>query len=664
MAYSKMGLWLILIVGATATAAEPDKPKEKSYENMSIEELMSVSITVASNKPKTINQSPGVVSLITSDEIAHMGARDLMDVLATVPGFSDENDEYDVINPTFRGLLVDGGKNLFLIDGQEMNERMFQTNPLGRRYPIGLIDRIEIIRGPGSVKYGGTSELCVIKITTKLGAAAKSALSVSVGQQEHGSPDNQIEGMYSKKSDTSSGGGLFSWRGSSLGERDFTDTNGVTYNLKNKSDITDSFAEAIFSKGRFSGQVMYDRYVLRGQYGYGVSLTQPAHDEFSMFATTLNYNYDYSSSISLHPYVNYKRDTPWKWTDEISVAEVGSNYDRAVDHFEVGLLVNYDPNPNVNWLFGLTTYEDSATDYYQSPFIRDNKYNVKFADSAIFSEVNYDLGWSELTAGLRFDSGRYGQALVPRIALVKDYHSWGYKVLLSEDFRPPGVENIEDRDGALPLVTAEKSQVAELELSKQINEKSNIAINLFSMVIKNPIVYFFQISAQNPTGDNYENTTQTGSNGAEVSYQFRNSNNNLKATYSYYETEKNIAIQGVPGHDKAFLGVPNWKLTLLDTIKIYGDTYFITPTVVYNGPRFSYEWSSAAAANVIEKLDETVYANLIFEKRDFLRKDMQFTFGVYNLLNVNYRVPVPYQGGGESVPTQSRDYIAKLATTF
>ena len=48
---------------------------------------MSIPITVASTKALTTRESPGIVTLITSDEIAASGARDLIDVLRQVPGF-------------------------------------------------------------------------------------------------------------------------------------------------------------------------------------------------------------------------------------------------------------------------------------------------------------------------------------------------------------------------------------------------------------------------------------------------------------------------------------------------------------------------------------------------------------------------------------------------
>src|SRR6185503_20212783 len=66
-----------------------------------------------------------------------------------------------------RGNWGHEGKVLLLIDGQQMNETLYSTNQLGNHYPVDQIERIEIIRGPGSAIYGGYAELAVINVITR-----------------------------------------------------------------------------------------------------------------------------------------------------------------------------------------------------------------------------------------------------------------------------------------------------------------------------------------------------------------------------------------------------------------------------------------------------------------------------------------------------------------
>ena len=70
------------------------------YYDMSLEQLLSIKahgipseleefinslILAASKRPLTARESPGIVSLITDEEIKNSGARDLIDVLRLVP---------------------------------------------------------------------------------------------------------------------------------------------------------------------------------------------------------------------------------------------------------------------------------------------------------------------------------------------------------------------------------------------------------------------------------------------------------------------------------------------------------------------------------------------------------------------------------------------------
>ena len=81
------------------------------------------------------------------------------------------------MGPGFRGLWGQEGKILLLIDGKEMNEQLYSTIQLGHEFPVELIERIEVVRGPGSVIYGGNAELAVINVITRGVQGSTDALS-------------------------------------------------------------------------------------------------------------------------------------------------------------------------------------------------------------------------------------------------------------------------------------------------------------------------------------------------------------------------------------------------------------------------------------------------------------------------------------------------------
>jgi outer membrane receptor for ferrienterochelin and colicin len=112
-------------------------------------------------------ESPGIVTVINREEITNSGARDLTDVLRLVPGFDIMQDLQFVLGMSLRGSWANEGKILVLMDGVPFNELLYQSVAIGNRFPVDAIERIEIIRGPGSAIYGGSAEYGVINIITK-----------------------------------------------------------------------------------------------------------------------------------------------------------------------------------------------------------------------------------------------------------------------------------------------------------------------------------------------------------------------------------------------------------------------------------------------------------------------------------------------------------------
>ncbi|HEX5054871.1 MAG TPA: TonB-dependent receptor [Gammaproteobacteria bacterium] len=130
--------------------------------------IFDVSIATGADVP--ISRAPAIASVITAEDIQAMGARDVDDVLSTVPGLHVSRSS-TAYKPLYLIRGIDSSKNgqvLVLLDGTP------QTNLfLGDRgdawggMPVESIARIEIIRGPGSALYGADAYAGVINIITK-----------------------------------------------------------------------------------------------------------------------------------------------------------------------------------------------------------------------------------------------------------------------------------------------------------------------------------------------------------------------------------------------------------------------------------------------------------------------------------------------------------------
>ncbi|MCU0427468.1 MAG: TonB-dependent receptor [Candidatus Kapabacteria bacterium] len=153
----------------------PPKPSE-ALEELSLEELLNVEISVASNVISDKDKQPVSVTTITRRQLELSGARTLADALMLfVPGFFVTEDQDDVIM-AFRGLAPDNNsKVMLLINGQNMNTEFFWGPPYAilTSSNYSYIERVEVIRGPGSVTLGQGALLGVINIVTRKGSDMK-----------------------------------------------------------------------------------------------------------------------------------------------------------------------------------------------------------------------------------------------------------------------------------------------------------------------------------------------------------------------------------------------------------------------------------------------------------------------------------------------------------
>lgn len=120
-----------------------------------------------------VTEAPAFVTLVTADEIRKYGYRTVAEILASMTGFFvtyDRNYNYLGV----RGFNRPGDFNtrvLILIDGHRLNDNLYDQGAVGTEsnIDVDLIDRVEVIRGPGSSLYGTNAFLGVINVITKRG---------------------------------------------------------------------------------------------------------------------------------------------------------------------------------------------------------------------------------------------------------------------------------------------------------------------------------------------------------------------------------------------------------------------------------------------------------------------------------------------------------------
>jgi iron complex outermembrane receptor protein len=139
----------------------------------------------ASKLEQPITESPSSISIITAEDIRRSSATTIADLLRRVPGLDVLRISSSDAQVSARGFNESNNNDiLLLIDGRSAYLDFFGII-VWDALPIVLeeIERIEIIRGPGSALYGANAFSGVINIITKTPEQAKgTTLSATVGE--------------------------------------------------------------------------------------------------------------------------------------------------------------------------------------------------------------------------------------------------------------------------------------------------------------------------------------------------------------------------------------------------------------------------------------------------------------------------------------------------
>lgn len=139
---------------------------------LSLEELMQVKVETVSKNVEDLYSAPGIISVISAEEIRRFGGNSLHDVLERATSIvMGGSILYPRNNTVMRGDQVNGLDRhiLVLIDGRPVRDSLAGgvNFPIYNAFPLSMVERLEIIRGPGSVLYGTNAFTGVINIVTR-----------------------------------------------------------------------------------------------------------------------------------------------------------------------------------------------------------------------------------------------------------------------------------------------------------------------------------------------------------------------------------------------------------------------------------------------------------------------------------------------------------------
>lgn len=154
----------LVILYSSSVFSQDTIPKGKTdLSDLSIEELMNLTIYSASKKLEKLNEAPAIASVLSRNDLLYFGGLTLIEVLKYVPDVEVSMGSEGFYRVSIRGTRKEGNI-LFLVDGKPMND--FYNGRALFDIPIAMIDRIEIVRGPGSSLFGSNAVAGVISVYT------------------------------------------------------------------------------------------------------------------------------------------------------------------------------------------------------------------------------------------------------------------------------------------------------------------------------------------------------------------------------------------------------------------------------------------------------------------------------------------------------------------
>ncbi|MCK5148814.1 TonB-dependent receptor plug domain-containing protein [bacterium] len=638
--------------------------------NCSLEELLNMEVLVASKKAMTLRESPGIITVVTAEEIQNSGARDLIDVLHLVPGISMGVDLVGATGISMRGTWAYEGKVLFMLDGQELNELLFSLVVLGNHYPVDHIKRIEVIRGPGSSIYGGLSEVGVINIITK-GGGDVNGISAGVTY-------GQMSGGFARRNGTFSIGkqiesGEISLHGffgqGNRSDQIYTDVFGDSYNMTDRAELNPLMINFGFKYKDLSVRFIYDKYSATSMDG-STSIFQKDYGVYwKSILGELTYDWKISDKLTVTPKLNIKYDTPWYQDDEPLDGELFYvKYLHKATRLKGNITASYDVNENINIIAGAEFYRDKQEDEPETPTIWTGESEIEYDNKSAFIQTIIKTKFANITVGGRYDDhSQAGDAFAPRFGLTKAFDRVHFKVLYSEAFRSPATENLNasallDTLNNIPSLRPEDTQVIEMEVGYKLTPDVFMTANIYRIVVNDVMVYF----PVTPEVYAYKNGERTGSKGLEMELRIRKGWGYVNLCYSYYNAKgiNKTFDFATPESESSMLGVPQHKLTMNGSYKI-SKRFSVNPSIIYLGKRYGYNNFDFVIEDLVpEEYDAEILANIYFKCNDLFVDGLNVGFGVYDIFNSKYQFVAPALTWHAPLPGPSREFVFRLSYDF
>ena len=529
--------------------------------------LLETNVSTASKYNQTISEAPASVTIITGEEIERFGYRTLDEVLMRIRGFYITNDRnYSYVGVRGFSRPTDyNNRVLLLLNGNPTNDNVWGASYIGTEtgLNIDVIDRIEIVRGPGSALYGTNAMLAVINIITKKGKTLDGLIAMfqpgNYGKREGGFNFGK---EFKNGLDFCLSGILGKIAGQDLyfPEFDNPDTNNGKAENMDRDTYYGVFTSLAYKNLSLQG-ILASREKRIPTASYGTTFNDRRYrtrDSRGIIELKYEGKPSYNKTLMFrgsYYYYIYQGDSPY--SDE----GVETLYkDKSIGAW-LGLETqfNWDLRANNRLIIG-AEYKEHFRSFYKAWdddgiwFEQDHP----FRQFAFYVQDEYQaLKNFSITLGLRYDKHESrGDSLSPRVGII--YNPSGVttlKLLMGTAYRAPDFYSLfyefENEEKSNPLVKPEKISTLETVLEHQLNRHVSCIFSLYVFEMKGLIE---QILDETDGLLQFQNLDKVRGLGGEAELNLRLDNGTIGYLNVNLQSVKNVITKEKISNSPAVLG--------------------------------------------------------------------------------------------------------------
>lgn len=637
-------------------------------------------VSAASRAAESVDDAPSSVTVISSQELRAMGYPTIAEALRGVRGiYLNDDRTYEAVG--FRGFGRPGdygNRVLVLLDGHPTNDNWLNSSYIGYDARVDLedVERIEVVRGPGSVLYGTGAFSGVINVVTR-GRSASNALEAGLSANQHGVARARLGARYHS-------GELGFWmsvQGAIGGGRDFFFPELVRPAMGMQPAV-DGYSRGAdgFTAGTVTGRFWWRDFTLQaflhtrdkslptGTYDtlLGVDRSNVV-DTRGLLEARFEPRFGERFQLLTRAFVNYYRYRS-------RLATSGNPDEDGLEGYQ-GFWAGVEARGV--WTLGQALRLTVGGEGQFHPLVRQqsgilpnptrdlNGSNPYQIAAAYLSADGSPADWFRYSAGARLDwYSTFGTTVNPRVALIfRPYARGNLKVMGGSAFRAPSIYELYYQ-GTTQAVSEglrpERIYSGEVEFSHRITSTWTALVSGYGNYIEN-LIALREITRGGNTLDQYQNTDApvlTLGAEAELRREWRQGWA-LSAAYSFQRSQylgaSATRLRQVPN-------APEHLFSLRASVPVVPALFLASTRVSVEGPR--WDRNDRASDPAQQQTGAAFLWDVVLSGRAE-RWGVRYNLGVYNVFDWRYSVPVSTEFGAlTAVPQNGRTFLASALVEY